>query len=186
MKNKRENNKTYVQPNKRLNLAVKGETPKTVQRRDGYITKVVPKAISRARADIASWKSALRSAENIENPKRAKLYNLYDDALLDAHLTSQIELRMQHTLSIPFVLKRDNQEAEEETGLLKSAQWANELNRYILWSIFCGHSVIEFTTSQLGALEVTLLPRNNIIPEKGMLLLTEDADKGIEYRNIRE
>lgn len=186
MKNKRENNKTYVQPNKRLNLAVKGETPKTTLRRDGYISKVVPKAMSRARADIASWKTALRSADNVENPKRAKLYNLYNDALLDAHLTSQIELRMQHTLSVPFVLKRDNQEAEAETGLLKSARWVNELNRYILWSIFCGHSLIEFTTSQAGELEVTLLPRNNIIPEKGMLLLTEDADKGIEYRNIRE
>ena len=35
-------------------------------------------------------------------------------------------------------------------------------------------------------LQVIVFPRNNVIPEKGMLLLTEDNDRGIEYRNVRE
>lgn len=80
-------------------MAVKKDNSKMVQRREGYVSKIVPKTISRTRADISSWKNALRAADNVENPRRARLQNLYTDILLDAHLTSQIELRMQHSLS---------------------------------------------------------------------------------------
>ena len=33
---------------------------------------------------------------------------------------------------------------------------------------------------------VTLLPRQNVIPEKGMLLFREDDSKGLQYREVRE
>lgn len=188
MKNKTRNNKTPILTGGLRNMGIKNDSSKMAQRREGYVSKIVPKAISRTRADIASWKSALRSADNVENPKRTKLYNLYNDALLDAHLTSQIELRMQHVLSTSFVLKRDNEISTEETNRLKSSKWINELNRHILWSVFFGHTLVELTTPKTGyeEIEVTLFPRNNVVPEKGILLLSEDVDAGIDYRNTRE
>ena len=166
-------------------MAVKKDNSKMVQRREGYVSKIVPKTISRTRADISSWKNALRAADNVENPRRARLQNLYTDILLDAHLTSQIELRMQHSLSVPFVLKRESEIDEKNTALLKAARWKNEIDREILWADYRGNSLIELTTEN-NTLCVTSLPRNNIIPEKGILLLSEDDTTGIDYRNCRE
>ena len=166
-------------------MAVKKDNSKMVQRREGYVSKIVPKTISRTRADISSWKNALRAADNVENPRRARLQNLYTDILLDAHLTSQIELRMQHSLSVPFVLKRESEIDEKNTALLKAARWKNEIDREILWADYRGNSLIELTTEN-NTLCVTSLPCNNIIPEKGILLLSEDDTTGIDYRNCRE
>lgn len=166
-------------------MAVKNDNSKMTQRREGYVSKIVPKTISRTRADISSWKNALRAADNVENPRRARLQNLYTDILLDAHLTSQIELRMQHSLSVPFVLKRESEIDEKNTALLKAASWKNEIDREILWADYRGNSLIELTTEN-NTLCVTSLPRNNIIPEKGILLLSEDDTTGIDYRNCRE
>lgn len=179
------NNKIYRREKRRQNMAVKKDNSKMVQRREGYVSKIVPKTISRTRADISSWKNALRAADNVENPRRARLQNLYTDILLDAHLTSQIELRMQHLLSVPFVLKRESEIDEKNTALLKAARWKNEIDREILWADYRGNSLIELTTEN-NTLCVTSLPRNNIIPEKGILLLSEDDTTGIDYRNCRE
>lgn len=179
------NNKMYRREKRRQNMAVKNDNSKMTQRREGYVSKIVPKTISRTRADISSWKNALRAADNVENPRRARLQNLYTDILLDAHLTSQIELRMQHSLSVPFVLKRESEIDEKNTALLKAARWKNEIDREILWADYRGNSLIELTTEN-NTLCVTSLPRNNIIPEKGILLLSEDDTTGIDYRNCRE
>ncbi len=179
------NDKMSRREKRRQNMAVKKDNSKIVQRREGYVSKIVPKTISRTRADISSWKNALRAADNVENPRRARLQNLYTDILLDAHLTSQIELRMQHSLSVPFVLKREGEVDEENTALLKAARWKNEIDREILWADHRGNSLIELTTEN-GTLCVTSLPRNNIIPEKGILLLYEDDTTGIDYRGCRE
>ncbi len=179
------NNKTYHPKGKNKSRTVKKNNIPITQRREGYVAKIVPKTISRTRADVSTWKSALRAADNVERPRRARLQNLYTDILLDAHLTSQIELRMQHSLSVPFALKRDGEVDEESTELLKKAIWKNEIDREILWADYRGNSLIELTTEN-DSLCVTSLPRNNIIPEKGILLLSEDDTTGIDYRNCRE
>lgn len=179
------NNKTYRPKGKNKSRTVKKNNIPITQRREGYVAKIVPKTISRTRADVSTWKSALRAADNVERPRRARLQNLYTDILLDAHLTSQIELRMQHSLSVPFALKRDGEVDEESTELLKKAIWKNEIDREILWADYRGNSLIELTTEN-DSLCVTSLPRNNIIPEKGILLLSEDDTTGIDYRNCRE
>lgn len=179
------NNKTYHPKGKNKSRTVKKNNIPITQRREGYVAKIVPKTISRTRADVSTWKSTLRAADNVERPRRARLQNLYTDILLDAHLTSQIELRMQHSLSVPFALKRDGEVDEESTELLKKAIWKNEIDREILWADYRGNSLIELTTEN-DSLCVTSLPRNNIIPEKGILLLSEDDTTGIDYRNCRE
>lgn len=40
--------------------------------RGGFYNKIKPKAISRTRSDINTWKSALRAADSVDNPKRTK------------------------------------------------------------------------------------------------------------------
>ncbi len=186
MRNNSSNNQSRRAVGYRQNLAVKSEMPKTAQRREGYIRSIVPKTISRTRSDIASWRSALRSADNVDNPRRARLMNLYEDIMLDAHLTSQVELRQQFVLSTPFTLQKDGKEDEEVTAAFNAAAWVTTLNKYILDHGMYGHTLVELTTTDTDDLKVTLLPRQNVIPEKGLLLLREDDSDGIKYRELRE
>lgn len=169
------------------NTAPQNEYAKTLSRREGLVRKIVPKSISMTRSDIATWQAARRQATNAENPKRVRLQLLIKDVRLDAHLTSQIELRILPVLATPFSLKkRDGNPDEAATQMLMSASWVQALNRHILESDLDGPTVVEFEVDPEGALQVVLLPRENIIPEKGILLLNQSDDKGIDYRNSRE
>lgn len=173
---------------KNANLAAKTNGPKTTARREGYIRNIIPKTISRTRSDIATWRSALRAADNVDNPRRARLMNLYDDVMLCAHLTSQIELRRKASLLTPFEIRVGDKIDDEATKALNAAAWATELNTHILDSVMYGHTLVELTTTRnaVEPIAVNLVPRQNVIPEKGTLLFREDDSRGLQYREVRE
>ena len=185
MTNTRTSGKSPVRGGKRPENGGK-QSFRTPARRDGYVTKIVPKTVTRTRADIALWKSALRAADNVENPRRTRLQRLYADIMQDAHLTSLVELRVLSLLGTPFTLKRDGEVDEKCTALLASAAWKRDIDRFAWEELLYGHSLIELTTSPDGTPQVTLLPRTNVVPEQGVLLLSEDDGDGIRYREARE
>lgn len=149
--------------------------------------QIVPKSISRVRKDMESWRRALRQADSVERPRRRELMDLYADVMLDALLTSQIEQRIGRTLSAEFSLKDAADKVDEgATRMLSEAEWFPLLLRYMLESIYYGHSLVEFSASEIGSLGVTLIPRQNVVPEKGLFLFDSTADAGIYYREMRE
>lgn len=155
-------------------------------RKDGYYTKIAPKAISQSRNDIASWKSAIRQASAIENPRRIRLQNLYKDIMFDALLTSQIENRRMQTVSSVFSLcDKNGKENEETTALLRSSRFYYDLVKNILDSVYYGPTLVELLSDQNG-LRVVTIPRNNIEPASGVLLYDENDSQGIPYRTVKE
>ncbi len=149
--------------------------------------RIVPKAISRVRKDMGDWRRALRHADSVERPRRRELMDLYADIMLDALLTSQVEQRIGRTLAAEFSLRGTGDKVDEEsTRLLREAEWFPLLLRYMLESVFYGHSLVEFTRSETDSLQVTLIPRQNVVPEEGLFLFDSTADAGIYYRETRE
>lgn len=156
---------------------------------------IVPKSIARTRSDVMSWKNALAMAENIDNPKMFPYYNLVKDMMLDAHLTSQIQNRKLKTISADFVLQNPSGEKNEElTDQLQKSVWFNQIIEHILDSIYLGYTLIEFnrkeneelTTGQLPTPMISLVPRQNVIPQKGIILKDYTDDKGLDYINAPE
>ena len=177
MTNTRTSGKSPVRGGKRPENGGK-QSFRTPARRDGYVTKIVPKTVTRTRADIALWKSALRAADNVENPRRTRLQRLYADIMQDAHLTSLVELRVLSLLGTHLSKHFPRRSA--------SAAWKRDIDRFAWEELLYGHSLIELTTSPDGTPQVTLLPRTNVVPEQGVLLLSEDDGDGIRYREARE
>ena len=167
------------------------KSPATTQqiakpRKDGFFAKIAPKAISQTRSDIAIWKAALRQAMLIDNPKRFKLHNLYKDIQIDSLLTSQIENRKMQTIGSAFTLKDQGGNTNEEaTALLKSSRFYYDLVKNMLDTVYAGCTVVEFISDANG-LRVVALPRNNILPEKGVLVFDENDDTGLDYRSAKE
>lgn len=167
--------------------ALKSTTTTQLKSREGYIQRIIPKTVSRTRSDISTWQMALRQADNVDNPKRIRLHNLYKDILLCAHLSSQMELRTLPVLATPFVLKTASGEIDDvATESLMAASWVTKLNRHILETNYHGPALLEFNVSPLGKPQVKLIPRTNIVPERGLLLLDQNDTSGIKYREVRE
>ena len=90
-------------------------------------------------------------------------------------------------MATPGILRKaDGTIAEKETLLINSMSWVDTLNRHILESTYEGTTVVEFEVNEDGELKVALVPRTNVVPEKGLLLLDQDNDQGIAYRQTKE
>ena len=85
---------------------------------------------------------------------------------------------------MPFIIStKDNKELPEETSLLQSASFYRTITSAILDSVFFGHTLIELNPLKSGDLDVIVLPRQNIVPERGAILTREDSDISIDYIN---
>ncbi|MGY5552054.1 phage portal protein family protein [Riemerella anatipestifer] len=150
---------------------------------------IVPKAMARTRSDVMVWKNALSLAQNPENPKYFPYYNLVADMMLDAHATSQINNRKLKSISANFSIKKPNGEVHEDlTGQLQKSAWFSNIISHILDSQFFGYTLIELDRKEGESQEptITLVPRQNVIPQKGIILKDYSDDKGIDYINAHE
>jgi hypothetical protein len=140
-------------------------------------------SIPMAKAEMSLWKRAVSSATDPERPDRSDLYALYQLAMSDAHLFSQINSRKIKTLGAPFSVIKGGSANKDMTELLKRP-WFGDFMSLALDSIFFGHSLIEFGELIDGHFQsVHLIDRSLVIPEKGLVVIKVGDDKGFPFRD---
>lgn len=141
------------------------------------------------RKDIADWRMAWQMAINAESPNRQRLYDIYRDADADGHLSGCINQRKGFVMAKSFKLvDKDGMERDEAQHYFDQ-QWFKQLCRYVLDSVFYGHSLIELgniVTDGDGCKcydGVTLVPRKHVVPEYHRVItqLGMDWKSGIDY-----
>lgn len=145
---------------------------------------------SLTKKDISDWRNAHQMAINPENPNRIRLYSIYDDCIIDNHLTGCISQRNGITLSKVFkIIDKNGEEVTEATELFER-EWFADFIEYALEAIYWGHSLIEFgdvirEDASIRYNNVSLIPRENIIPLYGMFtkVAGDSLDSAISYRD---
>lgn len=156
------------------------------EKRPNKVLDTIIRANNRkAKRDIQQWRSALNSAENVEEPKRLRIYNIYDEILLDAHLTSEIEKRKNALIGASFELyDADGNPMAEETEMLRKS-WFVKFLIYAFESKLWGHSLLEVKelTAEGRIADIELIPRRHVVPEFQEILKQQTDDRGFNYRN---
>lgn len=139
--------------------------------------------------DIQNWRQAWQMAINVDQPSRVALYDIYDDALIDLHLTGCIEQRKNKTLQKPFVLNNTKGAEDDAARLIFEREWFINFMSLGLDRRTFGHSLIELgdilqDENGLYFSNVKLVPRRHVIPEKGVIVREagDDWRKGTPYR----
>ena len=148
------------------------------------------KALSSVRQDIKTWKTALASAYSDE-PKNYPLQLLYGEIDMDALLTSQVENRTLPTVSSPFsLLTESGEKDEEQTLILKQMAATAIFHKAVLAANDKGNTVVELslTTNIAGdyILNVEVVPRTNIVQQRGLFYPDYSEDTTIKYREMAE
>ena len=146
------------------------------------------KSVSQTRQDIQSWRRALAMFQNVEQPTNWVLQQLFNNIRIDALLTSQIENRKDQTFSSEFVINTvDDKEEDETTKVLSNSPAFRKIIDAIIDSRFYGYSMVELYIDQNGGLQVSELPRTNIIPQAGLFYPDYiEQTNAIKYRELRE
>jgi phage gp29-like protein len=122
--------------------------------------------VFRIRQNIAQFKMALNQAESIRYPQRYNLYRIYNESVLDSHLSAAIQQRKHLTLCKDFEVLDSNGEVNEDKTKQLNKKWFRDYLDLALDSIFWGHSLIQFDSIIEDEFKcVDLIPRIYVKPE---------------------
>lgn len=151
-----------------------------------YAPRVVEKAISQARRDIADWKWSKQLATSPSDPKMYLLQDTFTDITGDALLTSQMNNRREQTISAPFEMVTPDDKVDDYiTKLIQDIPITTDILGYMWDSEWYGDSVVEQSVKN-GVKSVELINRRNIIPANGRFYPDTSMNNYIEYRDTRE
>lgn len=135
----------------------------------------------RSTKDVSTWRKAHIIAESVTNPRRTDLYNVYEDALLDGHLSGIIGKRIDTVLNKKLLFKKGDNPVPELEPIIKSKAFRDIITA-ILESKFWGISGLEF---QPGTnLFLKKIPRKHIKPKWQIITLNEHDQEGISYTDL--
>lgn len=159
------------------------------ERVKAMLIELAVKTQNLTKKDIGTWRQAWQMAINVENPQRARLYDVYTDVDVDLHLTGAIGQRKGMVMKKAFrLVDKAGKENRDATEILE-AEWFKDFAGLVLDSRYWGHSLIQFgdilTIAGKRKFEnVRLVPRKHVMPEHGLLLreVGDEPKKGISYR----
>lgn len=140
------------------------------------INTLVVRKLNRNVLDVGQWRQALRAADN---DRRQKLYELYEDILLDPVLSSAITKRINAITNAELVFMRDGNIIEEMDDFIDSPVF-EELLTEIMNSKMWGKTVMELDF--MDGFKAYNIPRAHIRPDKGLITINPGDDQGYPYR----
>jgi len=141
-----------------------------------------PTQLYRSRQGIAELKVAITNAESLVAPQRALLYKVYQNIVLDAHLTAAINQRKNLTMCLDYdVVDKEGNENEELENIIEQ-KWFRDFIDFSLDSIFWGYSLIQFDSIIEDSFKnVELVPREYVKPEFHIVTNTYADLTGTDY-----
>ncbi len=114
-------------------------------------------------------------------PNRTRLYDVYEDILLDGHLSGVIAKRMDAVLNKEIWFETEGVKNRHMDALIHSLPF-REVLRTIMETMLWGISGIEFLPGKVFDFEK--IPRKHIKPELGMIAFEQAGTEGIPYAGL--
>lgn len=118
--------------------------------------------------DIADMTAAIRAFENVDYSRRYKLYDLYSDILMDSHLSSVIDKRVEAVLALDIEFQRNGKPDEGINEQIQSP-WFRRCVEDILAARWWGFSLMQFYREGQW-INYDLIPRKHADPVRRLIL----------------
>lgn len=136
----------------------------------------------RSRKDIGDVKTALQSAESVHYPNRTRLFDIYEDSVLDGHLTGIIGKRLDNVLNKNLNFNNAaGKKVDDMEEIIESNVFRRIIER-ILEARGWGFSGMEFIPGK--ELEFVDIPRKHIKPHKKVIAFEQSGEDGISYDGV--
>ena len=135
--------------------------------------------------DMQKYMSGIRGAENVDFTNRIRLYDMYEDILIDGHLSSVRDKRIASARNIQIEFRRGGKPDEEINVMLRSP-WFFHFIEDLVDSVFWGFSLFQFYRDKSGWINYELIPRKNVDPVRGLILHRQGDIAGTPWTDFRD
>lgn len=135
------------------------------------------------RNEITDWQRGRAMRYNVDMPRTYLLQSVYDDAMLDGHLTGITENRTLRTVNKVFAFFDPEGKVDEEISkFIQKKSWFNSITTWAHESIYREYSLIFIKKVENNEIvEVELLERDHVIPDHGVYLKDINDSTGLDY-----
>ncbi len=140
------------------------------------------RSIDRSKKDVSTWRNSHIAAESTINPNRTRLYDVYEDIMLDGFLFGIVSKRIDAVLNKKLCFKKDDTEVEGMEPVVRSRVF-RDIIKEILLSKFWGISGLEFVPGR--ELYFRRIPRKHIKPKWQKITINESGTEGWDYTKLK-
>jgi len=141
------------------------------------ITVVQPRRFG---LDLSDYKQAVRAAENMDYSRRVRLYDMYEDTMMDTHMISVVSKRRNALLASPVEFWRDGVPDEAVNTQLRSP-WFRQLIGDIFDAQLWGFSLCQITMGRDGYADCFSVPRKHVDPQLRLIRRYQTDISGIPF-----
>lgn len=171
--------------NKKVSLSSKDS--KNIEKITNLMVDIIRRQRRLWRKEINDWTAARYARFNTDIPRTYPLQEVYEDVMLDGHLTGITENRTLRTTNKDFIFVIDGKKDDNLTDMIKDKQWFEFVIEEAHKSVYYGYSLLWIEDYEKGNIKkVSLIPRGIVVPEKNILLYDIYADKGIDFTLIKD
>ena len=147
---------------------LKNEANGPVKKAKDIGDKVIKQQLYRFNQELKNWKLGVDNFEDNFSPTTVELIRVYNDIVIDAHLSAAMDARISKTTSKDFkIVDEDGEELKDESYYF-SAPWFRTFLKLSLESKFFGYSLIQFNDLKGYCFKSTeVFPREYVYPQKG-------------------
>lgn len=128
--------------------------------------------------DMNAYMQSVKAAREIDFSNRARLYDMYDSASLDLHLSGVIAKRMRGVTKIPIEFRRNGVPDDAINNQIKSP-WFKQLRKDLVMSEFWGFTLVQFYLNEEGNIRYDLINRKHYDPIHRKLLKYQGSMDGV-------
>jgi hypothetical protein len=168
-------------------VSLSGKDTQNVKKVTDLMVDIVKRNRLLWRKEITDWQTARYARYSVDFPKNYLMQEVYEDIILDGHLTGITENRTLRTTNKDYIFAIDGIKDDALSEYINDKQWFEDALKYAHESTYYGGSVLwvkEFSKGEIKELE--LIPRGQIIPEQKILLYDISSDKGIDFSEIKD
>lgn len=167
--------------NKRIQQGIKDKflnLSKNIPTRSNLLEQINPETLDRISKDIGDWRDAVENAEDIDNPDREELIEMYRDFVDDYQLFSSMQTRINKAIigSFKIMDKEGNIDEDESAKFLDPKgypkAWFRKFMEITMLSKFYGYEVIQLGDVVNDSFDwVEKIPEENLVPYYHSVLL---------------
>lgn len=128
--------------------------------------------------DMNAYMQSVKTAKGIDFSNRVRLYDMYDSASLDLHLSGVIAKRMRGVTKIRIEFRRNGVPDDEINKQIKSP-WFKQLRKELVMSEFWGFTLVQFYRNDEGNIRYDLINRKHYDPIHRKLLKYQGSMDGV-------
>lgn len=137
------------------------------------------------RKEINDWQAARYAYYQSDIPRFFPMQEVYDDIMLDGHLTAVTEDRTLRTINKDYIFSIDGIKNDKLTAFIEDQEWFDYVLEEAHKTTFKGEALLWIKVFEKGQIkEVEVIDRGLLVPGQKIILYDINGTKGLDVTDV--